>query len=707
MAQSIQEFEEVLQGLRSTTAPPVDAKALAVARGGREALERALEAAEADDTWDHRLLRLLLQAVALSDAPGAGVDRAFARRVLEEVVRRWMQPSGRFGEAEQRLGVEAERGFQVLGAALGPEDRKVLAPLLEGRGALGTEALLLGWAAGLEGLRRPPSERQAARVGAALARRGATVAEVIALAGGRNFRVRAAAVRALASDPEAIPQLREAMRDENRSVREAAVGALALDPGAVPLLRQALCDEGWGVRAAAVGALWSDPESRPRIREALRDGWWRVELAAARALSSDPESRTQLRETLCSEMADLRARAFCALALAPASRPQLRAALRHEAWRVRAAAVEALASDPESRAQLREALGDLWWIVRRAAVGALASDAESRPQLREALRDEWWNVRAAAVEALSSDAESRPQLREALRDKDAIVRAAAVKALSSDPESRPLIREALRDEDGDVRAAAFGALPPDPEFRAQLREALRDEDGDVRAAAVGALSSDAESRPLLRAALRDEEGNVRAAAVAALQPRVRTQASPLSELPCVQAALRLASRHDPQLDAVLPSALPGSQERLARFLQSPRAVPLERDPQFAEDLLGAVCVRLTQTMESRFRIFGEVQEPREQLADGSGPIVIRIAMSAADLALDRDVLAVHNLVEAWRIARHLHTERDITVWLVCANLDFDDILPPVIDAPGTVCMRPPFFGFRLPTSIGTSLHAHE
>ncbi|EYF02639.1 large ATP-binding protein [Chondromyces apiculatus DSM 436] len=433
------DLDEELERFRSTSRLTLDVLPMALARRRREALEQALRAAEDGDTWDHRLLGLVLRAAALGGEGEVGIDRAYAQRVLKVLVARLMLPSGRFGKTEQQLAAYGERGFRALGTWLTDDDREMLEPLLEGRGALGTEALLLAWASRLEGLRRPPSEREASRVGAALVRSGATVADVIALAAGNGLQVRVAVVSALGSDPE-----------------------------------------------------------------------------------------------------------------------------------------------------------------------------------------------------------SRPLLREALRDADEYVRAAAVSALGSDPESRPLLREALRD----------------------AAEAVRE------------------------------------AVIAALQRRIATEASALSELGCVQPAICLVGRHPVPPDLVNPSTTLARQERLGRFLQSPRPIRLEKDMSFAEELLGAVCIRLTQTTGPRFGIFGEVEKPLERLVDSSEPIVIRIAMSAADLALDRAVFACHNLVEAWRIARHLRTERNLSVWLVCADLDFDDIVPPALDKPGTVYMRPPFFGFRLPAYDG-------
>ncbi|AKT40371.1 HEAT repeat domain-containing protein [Chondromyces crocatus] len=1053
-AQPPLDLGEALAWFRRTTRISLDVVPMAVALQGRAGLELALRAAEEDDTWDHRMLGLVLRALALGGEQGATYDRALAQRVVKAVVERLMSPSGRFGEAERQLAVHAERGLRVLGTVLAPEDRALVTPLLEAKGALGTEALLMVWAATLEEIRRPLSDReQVGRVGSALAARGPTPADLSALTRGEARNVRAAAVAALATDSEARPLLTDALRDEHWDVRAAAVTALANHPEARLLLTDALCDrvgyvraaavtalanhpearllltdalrdenryvraaavtalanhpearllltdalrdEDSYVRAAAVTALANHPEARLLLTDALRDEHWDVRAAAVTALANHPEARLLLTDALRDEDRYVRAAAVTALANHPEARLLLTDALRDEDRYVRAAAVTALANHPEARLLLTDALRDENRYVRAAAVTALANHPEARLLLTDALRDEHWDVRAAAVTALANHPEARLLLTDALRDEnsdvraaavtalanhpearllltdalrdensdvraaavtalanypearllladalridfpnvraaavtalanhpevrllltdalrdensdvraaavtaladhpearllltdalrdeksyvratavtalanhpearllltdalrdensdvraaavtalanypearllltdalrdensdvraaavtalanypearllltdalrdensdvraaavtalanypearllltdalrdensdvratavtalanhpearllltDALrdedryvraaavtaladhpearllltdtlrdehwdVRAAAVTALANHPEARLLLTDALRDEDWDVRAAAVTALANHPEARLLLTDALRDEDRDVRAAAVRALANHPEARRLLTDALRDEDRYVRAVAVATLRPRSPSPSAVLSQLPVVQPALRLAG-HASAPSLALPADALQKQDRLARFLQSPGPIHLETDLPFAEALLGALCVRLTQTTGSTFRLFGEFSAPPSTLVglpDAQVVHIIRIAMDADNLVRDRSVLPTHNLIEAWRIARHLQTERSITFWLVCADLDFEDIVPPVLETPGTLYMRPPFFGFRLPSYTGSTL----
>jgi len=1012
--------QEVVQ-FRTTGRPALEVLPMALALRGNAALEQVLVAAEAGDTWDHRLLGLVLRAAALGGDGATSFGKVHASRVLKRIVERLTLPSGRFAEAEQRLMEQADRAFRVLAVGLLPRDREVLMSLLEGKGAIAAEAMILAQSARLGSLTRPPSDRRAMRLGVALARTRAKPTDVIEFTAGEDHRIREAAVRALASDRESIPLLREALRDTEWSVRVSAINALASDSDSVPLLREALRDPDENVRVAAVKALSSDTSSKPLLRQALRDPFYQVRAAAVTALSSHPESNSLLRQALrdsdptvrtaavaalaadmqsrsllrevlrdkvedvraaavvalssdveskpllrealhdddatvraaavvvlssdpesrssirsalrdddddvriaaiealmadrdsesflrgllsdrdsnvratavralstatefrhclrgmlCDPDPDVRAVVIDALSVDPYARPVLRGALEDPDLRVRAAAVSALSADDESRPLLRNALcdaepfvravavaalqfddeaknqlrtalrdpdllvrvaavgslsgdadsrsliqeasGDSEWRVRVAAVNALSADpalkavvrealrdpewrvreasmlalstdpasrsllhkalrcpawrvreaafkalsldaackpqlrkalcdtredvraaavlalsldAESMPRLRESLRDPEWRVRVAAVEALSWDLESVPQLREALRDSDWRVRTAALRALSMDAESRTLLREALRDPELSVRAAAFSVLlsgdesaddlqkmlrDPSPNIRSAainllashqeskplLRRALQDSSYKVRATAVAALSSDPESRLLLRHALRDPFYSVRNAATAVLRPAVPPQGYPVRELPQLQSALRVVRQEPHPAKQLSPEAV-ALEERLAQFLQAPRPIRIDRDPALAEIFIAWLCVRLVQTTGTAFRLFGETQCQLDSLFEQSSPIMLRISMSAEDLPVERSVLPLHNLVEAWRVARFLQTERDIIVWLVCADLDFADLIPPTLDEPGAIYWQPPFFGFRLPAPTVPSL----
>ena len=526
---------------------------MAHALRGEAALGAALADADADDADDHRMLALVLRAVAFAGERARPFAKEHAAGLLRRVAERLGSASGRFGPAEEALAEHAERALLVLKSELTPEDGAALRALTRSLGNVGAEANVLLWTAGLgEPVRRSAQGKAARRVGAALVRARMDVSWIVAHTGGEPvFFVRAAAVQALAGDPEARPLLRERLTDDDPNVRGAAVQALANDPESRPLIRERLADEDVDVKAAAIAALADDPDSRPLIRERLKDNdptENNVRSAAILALANDPASYPLLRERLSDRSGTVRVAAFQALAKDPESWALLREKTSDMDYNVRAAAFQALANDPSSLPMLRERLAHEAYAVRAAAVGALASDPESLPMLRERLRDESWNVRAAAATALAGDPESWPEIRPLLADADKDVRASAVEALAKDPAAREVIRALLGDKaarvraaaaaslgegapepadlraltrslapaDPAIRAAAFHALATDPGARTFLRERLDDDDLGVKDAVFQALANDPEARPLLRARLSDPVANARSAATRAL-----------------------------------------------------------------------------------------------------------------------------------------------------------------------------------------------
>ncbi|MEZ4299339.1 MAG: HEAT repeat domain-containing protein [Polyangiaceae bacterium] len=538
---------------RTTPHVALELLPMAHALAGEGALAEALADADSADTDDHRMLALVLRAVAFAGERARSFSKVHAAGLLRRVAERLSLASARFGAPEEALSEHAERALLVLKPDLVAADGEPLAALTKSLGNVGAEAKVLLWTAGLgEPVRTTAQGKAARRVGAALVRARMDVSWIVAHTGGEPvFFVRAAAVTALANDPEARPLIRERLTDDDPNVRGAAVVALASDPGSRPLVRERLADEDVDVKAAAIAALAGDPDSRPLIRERLKDNEPtdnNVRSAAIQALADDPESYPLLRERITDRSGTVRVAAYQALAKDPESWPLLRANTSDKDYNVRAAAYQALANDPESLPMLRERLSHESYAVRAAAVAALAGDAGSTAMLRERLTDESWAVRAAAVTALGGDAESWPQMRPLLADADKDVRAAAVESLAADPAAREAIRGLLSDKaarvrasaaaalgegesqaedrsvlrdhlspsDPAVRAAAFHALATDPNARTFLRERLDDEDLGVKNAVFEALSSDPEARPLLRARLSDPVANARGAATRAL-----------------------------------------------------------------------------------------------------------------------------------------------------------------------------------------------
>ncbi|HUW85106.1 MAG TPA: HEAT repeat domain-containing protein [Phycisphaerae bacterium] len=374
------------------------------------------------------------------------------------------------------------------------------------------------------------------------------------------------------AQPDDLPWLREALKDDHGDVRQAAAQAIGkLGSSAdLPWLREALKDDDEYVRQAAaqaIGKLGSSPDL-PWLRDALKDDHGDVRQAAAQAIGKLGSSADLplLRDALKDEAWGARRAAAEAIAKLAwsADLPWLRDALKDKDEDVRRAAAEAIAKLGSSAdlPWLRDALKDKDEDGRRAAAEAIAKLGSSAdlPWLRDALKDEAWGARRAAAEAIAKLGSSAdlPLLRDALKDKDEDVRRAAAEAIGKLGSSAdlPLLRDALKDEVDDVRRAAaeaigklgssadlpllrdtlkdeaWGARRAAAEAIAKLatsadppwlRDALKDKDEDVRRAAAEAIGKLAASAdlPLLRDALKDEDPNVRLAAAEAISGALR------------------------------------------------------------------------------------------------------------------------------------------------------------------------------------------
>jgi hypothetical protein len=72
-------------------------------------------------------------------------------------------------------------------------------------------------------------------------------------------------------------------------------------------------------------------------------------------------------------------------------------------------------------------------------------------------------------------------------------------------------------------------------------------------------------------------------------------------------------------------------------------------------------------------------------------------MASDDLPRERFLYPLHNLIEAWRVARHLRADDAPSIFLACADVDFSDLqaVLPALE-PGQLVTGPTFFGFRIP-----------
>lgn len=520
-----------------------------------------------------------------------------------------------------------------------------------------------------------------------------------------DAKSRAKAASALTGDMEARADLRLLLKDRSEDVRAAAAAALAGDVPSSPALRSLLKADDWILRWELATFLAGEAGSKQALLTLARDREWFVSRTAQRALAMDAEMKFAMRCSLQSDNPDVRRTCAEVLAGDEESKPFLRVLLADEVADVRAAAADGLVGDTEARPTLRKLLEDKSASVRAAAAKALVGDTEARPGLRQLIRDteesHWGHlVGEVAAKTLAADPESREYLRKLLKDPSGDVRRATAEALAGDIESIPALRPLLKDPDSDVREAAVRALAKDGESAPTLREILKARDEGVWRAAAKALVGDAESRPHFRGLL-SENREMRLLAVRALRAGLRPspgEALSSHVIPWESTGLVALKR----LREVHASGSPLLKERLKAFIRAPQPLRLERNPDFAEALLGWLCARLGHASRdgqlTKGQLHGEFPLGMpERLFQPGATLLIRVSMDADDLPIERYLYPLHNLIEAWRVARHLRAENPPALVLACADVDFSDLqsaLPEL--APGRLVTGPTFFGFRVP-----------
>jgi len=318
---------------------------------------------------------------------------------------------------------------------------------------------------------------------------------------------------------EAIPNLRELLKDENTEVWKAAAQTLAqvlqqIGQEAIPDLRKLLKDENadvWETAQALAQVLqqmgWG---AAPGLRELLKDWHPEIHRAAAQALAQllqqmGQEAIPDLREFLKDQDSHVRKAAAQALTqvVAREAIPDLCELLDDQHPEVREAAVQALAQAAarDTISYLRKLLKDQHPEVRKAAVQALAQVAgrDTISDLRKLLKDQDWGVRFAAGQALAQvlqqiGREAIPNLRKLLNARNWEVQWAAAQALTQilqqmGQEAIPDLRELLNEENSVVRGEAALALAQvaGREAIPDLQELLKDEDENIWRTAVKAL----------------------------------------------------------------------------------------------------------------------------------------------------------------------------------------------------------------------------
>lgn len=558
---------------------------------------------------------------------------------------------------------------------------------------------------------------------------------------------RATIVQSLANDPPSKTYILKALDDEDARVREAAVKALTISDIDPPTVRRLLNDPHSLVHDDAVKLAAQDPVYHGEILELLEVDQWALRTTALRLLIVHREARIKLLDCMKNGRAAERTSALQALAHVSAVRTSIYSHLDDPNDEVCATAIETTKHDPMAKRLLREKLvnGGFGPILfnRRfyRALDALAKDPEAQPIFEELSASNDNNLVAAVLGPLGNYPGARPRIRAILADKGRVSNehVAAIEALAGDPDSRSAILAFLHDEEAgeDVRAAAVEALAEDddaevqayirgllsigehkkirraavkviagrlakaPEGKIVLLEHLRGEDEDnIRVEIIAALEREPGVVPTLRERLRDPNSVARFLAVRGLRLAPERAAVPLARTPSLQLALHLAG-HEPTSESLpISRAL---RDRVEAYVKSPRPQNLDRDPDFAEAILGYLCTRLAWASKDgafgKGCVFGEIERPIGTLRELHEPLVIRVAMDSSELPRERFLHPAHNLIEAWQVATHLSAANPPAFFLACADVAFEHLQPPDLE-PGKVYWGPGFYGFRLKKAKG-------
>ena len=551
--------------------------------------------------------------------------------------------------------------------------------------------------------------------------------------------LRALIVRTLAIDPSELDHalLRSALKDRHAAVREIALQVVPLEPSLHETFCALLDDEDTSVRHAAYAEMAEDRGVRAKLIEHLHEDQWPVRISAFRALVDHAEARSKLQALLSSTTTPSSERASIIEPLLrdPDSRPQIRACIDDKDSQVRDTTLGLLRHDAEVRRTLRERARKVGWLreasfdfsdrifdilasdpeahpilrthlalddadVLKAVAPTLADDKLAYPRLRALLDHPDDGVKHVALRALGKDEVALPRILAALSSSDKYIRENAAKGLRDLPEARAHFLSLLRDPEKSIRQIALQVLKAErkPAVKQALRDRLTEEpDERLRFHVVKALADDAEAIGLLRDRLHhDPDSAVRIAAAEALSTKATYPAVALETLPSITRIL-----------ALLPATAATTNEsallaRLRTFVEEPVQIDIDADPDLGELAIAWACVRLTWASEdgslSTGRVFGEVEKDVERISKPGQALVVRVAMDVSELPRERFLSANHNLIEAWRVVQHLRASNPPSVFLACANVDFEHLVPPPL-APGEVLFGPVFFGFRLPDTI--------
>jgi len=456
----------------------------------------------------------------------------------------------------------------------------------------------------------------------------------------RDIMSRLKAAKALGElgDRSVVPELIEALKDEDYVTRASAVHALWTlgDKAAVPALIKALRDEVFHVRtgvAAALGEL-GDRTAVPALIEALKDkefkaGGW---LASALGELGDKSAVLALIE-----------------------------ALKDEDKLVRRAVAKALGKlqDASAVPALIEALKEEDSDVREQAAGALGElrDERAVSPLIEALKDEDDSVRRAAAEALveigdKSTIERLTQVLSDEKDYDVCMKVAESLAKLGDAMGITTLIRALKSQNLSVRGDAAWALAELGDKRAvkPLMEALKDKDKGVCADAAMALGElrDKQAVKALIKVLQDKKAQIRGDAA---REKVKTASRGILQTdirnPSKNAARALGELGDKRAVSPLIHAL--NYEDYDVRDEAARALGKLRDKQAVPALIKALKDEIYEVRRCAVRALAELGDERavspliEALKDKDKGVCADAAMALREL---RDKQAVKALIQA-------------------------------------------------------------
>ncbi|WP_437925662.1 HEAT repeat domain-containing protein [Sorangium sp. So ce291] len=459
---------------------------IAHAYRGLAALQELWSEAMRFDTPDHRLLRMLLRALAYGGEGAESFARQQGRLLIVEITKRLQPASGRFGDVERALLGDLERAHALLAPHIRRHAVRELEPLLRSHGDVGVEASTLLHALG--DTRWPErkigrSWSAVSRLARSLVRQGAQVDDIIRLTLGHRWETRFEAVTILGKYRAHWPVLQPLLEDPEDWVREAAVWALAEDDSVLAVMRERLIDDASRVRAAAVYALGRADRialHAPALDRLLYDSDMGVVHAAVSVLGNHVDTRPLLRRYGWELLED------------------------NSFWHL-GDVIEILANDPDADELIAAYLDCLGRShLSRQALTALSCTPRWRSVLIDMLAGGRDTTRLVQALAASSDTSAREAAARFLDDPDPWVRLDAALSAPDTPRAVSVIRRAFEDPDALFRRYDYtkeGTVSP--LARIATSKSVADDEGIFGTVHQYVTREDAPQRPIAIRLLAD------------------------------------------------------------------------------------------------------------------------------------------------------------------------------------------------------------